>query len=123
MECGDDENAVELLFFDTFTHEKQDLNLDLVQFPHPVNIHEVRVIPLGSRVKADFPGGYRLGATNPSAFVLDMFINNLSCPGAASFERFGRLQIVLNADCTKMQTADADCTKCRLQIALNADCR
>lgn len=39
----------------------QELNLDLVQFPRPVLIHEVRVVPLGTRVTADFPGGVRLG--------------------------------------------------------------
>lgn len=44
-------------------------NMDLVQFPQPVEVSEVRVIPLGCRVQADFPGGHpRLGATNPSAF-------------------------------------------------------
>lgn len=39
----------------------QELNLDLVQFPKPVFISEVRIIPLGARVQADFPGGVRLG--------------------------------------------------------------
>lgn len=39
----------------------QELNLDLVQFPKPVYISEVRIIPLGARVQADFPGGVRLG--------------------------------------------------------------
>ena len=43
--------------------------MDLVQFPQPVEVSEVRVIPLGCRVQADFPGGHpRLGATNPSEF-------------------------------------------------------
>lgn len=73
----------ELLFFDTFSHDisevsiklfylynnqinkiiylLQELNLDLVQFPKPVYISEVRIIPLGARVQADFPGGVRLG--------------------------------------------------------------
>lgn len=39
----------------------QELNLDLVQFPKPVYINQVRVIPLGAKVQADFPGGVRLG--------------------------------------------------------------
>jgi len=39
----------------------QELNLDLVQFPRPVLIGEVRVIPLQTRVQVDVPGGVRLG--------------------------------------------------------------
>lgn len=39
----------------------QELNLDLVQFIKPVYISEIRIIPLGARVQADFPGGVRLG--------------------------------------------------------------
>ncbi|WAR13260.1 VIR-like protein [Mya arenaria] len=49
---------MELLFFETFSHESaEELNLDLVQFPRPVVIEEVRVIPLQTRVQADVPGG------------------------------------------------------------------
>jgi len=40
----------------------QDLNLDLVQFPRPVVVTEVRVVPLGTRVVADVPGNVRLGS-------------------------------------------------------------
>ena len=35
--------------------------MDLVQFPKPVYINQVRVVPLGAKVQADFPGGVRLG--------------------------------------------------------------
>jgi len=35
--------------------------LDLVQFPRPVVVTEVRVVPLGTRVVADVPGNVRLG--------------------------------------------------------------
>ena len=86
----------QLLFFDTFSHDSgglgggQDLNLDLVQFPSPVYINEVRVIPLGAKVKANFPGG-RMGATNPSKFDLELFVNNLRAPGASTFEKIGLL--------------------------------
>ena len=86
----------QLLFFDTFSHDSghigggQDLNLDLVQFPSPVYITEVRVIPLGAKVKANFPGG-RMGATNPSKFDLELFVNNLRAPGASTFEKIGLL--------------------------------
>ena len=87
----------QLLFFDTFSHDTQSLgqpqeiNLDLVQFPSPVYIREVRVIPLGSKVTANLPGGMRLGATNPSKFDLELFVNNLAAPGASTFEAVGSL--------------------------------
>ena len=89
-------DMLQLLFFDTFSHDvgvgaKSELNLDLVQFPSPVYVAEVRVIPLGSRVTANFPGGVRLGATNPSTFQLEFFVNNLKAPGASTFESLGTL--------------------------------
>lgn len=67
----------------------QELNLDLVQFPKPVYVTEVRIIPLGARVQADFPGGVRLGATNPSQFSIEFFVNDLGKPGASTFESLG----------------------------------
>lgn len=72
--------------------------MDLVQFPQPVYIGEVRIIPLGARVQADFPGGVRLGATNPSKFHIELFVNDLSKPGASAFERLGDFQYNQN-DC------------------------
>ncbi|ESO87799.1 hypothetical protein LOTGIDRAFT_234825 [Lottia gigantea] len=84
---------MELLFFDTFTHElTEELNLDLVQFPCPVIIYEIRVIPLRTQVQADLPGGVRLGATNPSSFKLELFVNNLNKPNSSTFENIGVLQ-------------------------------
>ena len=88
----------QLLFFDTFSHDAgmvggvQDINLDLVQFPSPVYISEIRVIPLGAKVKANLPGGVRLGATNPSKFDIELFVNNLKAPGASTFEAIGKLR-------------------------------
>ncbi|KAH1003229.1 hypothetical protein HUJ05_011162 [Dendroctonus ponderosae] len=80
----------ELLFFDTFAHDStEEINLDLVQFPKPVYVTEVRIIPLGARVQADFPGGVRLGATNPSQFEIEFFVNDLGKPGASTFEALG----------------------------------
>ncbi|XP_065211806.1 protein virilizer [Planococcus citri] len=82
----------ELLFFDTFSHgSTQELNLDLVQFTNPVYVTEIRIIPLGARVQADFPGGVRLGATNPSEFSIEFFVNDLSTPGA-TFQNIGILE-------------------------------
>lgn len=47
-----------LVYYNTYL---QELNLDLVQFPRPVLIQEVRIIPLQTKVQADVPGGVRLG--------------------------------------------------------------
>ncbi|XP_030387999.1 protein virilizer [Scaptodrosophila lebanonensis] len=93
------DDGAELVFFDTFSHEEvTDINLDLVQFPKPVFITQVRIIPLGARVQADFPGGVRLGATNPSKFDLEFFVNDLGMPGASAFENLGVLRYNQN-DC------------------------
>jgi len=100
----------QLLFFDTFSHDTLavagtgELNLDLVQFPSPVYVSEVRVIPLGSKVKANFPGGVRLGATNPNKFDLEFFVNNLKAPGASTFESIGVLQYN-HAGCISLATS------------------
>lgn len=80
----------------------QDINLDLVQFPQPVYITEVRIIPLGARVQADFPGGVRLGATNPSKFHIHLFVNDLSKTGASAFENLGDFDYNQN-DCINLQ--------------------
>ncbi|XP_055371185.1 protein virilizer [Condylostylus longicornis] len=96
----------ELLFFDTFSHEaNEDINLDLVQFPKPVYITEVRIIPLGARVQADFPGGVRLGATNPSKFDIEFFVNDLGKPGASTFEILGSLEYNQN-NCIHLECPD-----------------
>lgn len=77
VENSEESSREELIFFDTFSHDLhevswiktanqhlgdakimflQKLNLDLVQFTNPVYISEIRIIPLGARVQADFPG-------------------------------------------------------------------
>ncbi len=43
------------------------------------------------QVLANFPGGMRLGATNPTDFNLEFFVNDLGKPGAATFESLGTL--------------------------------
>ncbi|CAG2171298.1 unnamed protein product [Oppiella nova] len=88
----------ELLFFDTFsqTDGPDGPNLGLVQFPNPIIIKEIRVIPLGARVEADFPGGLRLGATNPSSFELEFFINDLTKGNACTFLDIGCLDYQQN---------------------------
>ncbi|CAH4033007.1 unnamed protein product [Pieris brassicae] len=87
----------DLLFFDTFSHDaSEELNLDLVQFPKSVFVTEIRIIPLGARVEGDFPGGVRLGATNPTKFHIDFFVNDLGKPGACTFEALGSLDYCQN---------------------------
>lgn len=76
--------------------------MDLVQFPQPVYITEIRIIPLGARVQADFPGGVRLGATNPSKFHIELFVNDLAKPGASAFERLGDFEYNQN-DCINFE--------------------
>ncbi|CAI9735216.1 Hypothetical predicted protein [Octopus vulgaris] len=94
-----DSTQVELLFFDTFSHENiEELNLDLVKFSRPAVLHEVHVVPLGTKVQAEVPGGTRLGATNPSSFKLEFFVNNLRKPNAATFEKLGMLEYKDNKD-------------------------
>ncbi|VVD05210.1 unnamed protein product, partial [Leptidea sinapis] len=90
-------DKADLLFFDTFSHDtSEELNLDLVQFPKSVFVTEIRIIPLGARVEGDFPGGVRLGATNPTKFHIDFFVNDLSKPGACTFEALGSLDYCQN---------------------------
>ncbi|KAL3285081.1 hypothetical protein HHI36_019205 [Cryptolaemus montrouzieri] len=99
---------VELLFFDTFAHDNtEEINLDLVQFPKPVYVTEVRIIPLGARVQADFPGGVRLGATNPSQFKIEFFVNDLGKPGASTFESVGGFEYNQNG-CINLECARDD---------------
>ncbi|KAL1380601.1 hypothetical protein pipiens_014065 [Culex pipiens pipiens] len=103
-----DEETPELLFFDTFSHDTYEkLNLDLVQFPKPVYITEVRIIPLGARVQADFPGGVRLGATNPSLFKIELFVNDLGKPGAPTFECLGDFEYNQN-NCIHLECGKPD---------------
>ncbi|XP_022083896.1 protein virilizer homolog [Acanthaster planci] len=93
-----EENMGELLFCDTFSHEnKEDLNLDLVQFPWPVCISEVRVIPRAMVAHPELQDQGRLGETSPSTFKLELFINNLNKPGSAVFEQLGVLDYVDNS--------------------------
>lgn len=67
-----------------------------MQFPKSVYVREIRIIPLGARVEGDFPGGVRLGATNPTKFHIDFFVNDLSKPGASTFEALGSLDYCQN---------------------------
>lgn len=117
------EEEPELLFFDTFAHDVQEvsfyptcqpalnfqmilfsfpnyfqqLNLDLVQFPQAVHITEIRIIPLGARVQSDSSSFIRLGATNPSKFHIDFYVNDLRRP-ASTFECLGSFEYNQN-DC------------------------
>ena len=69
-----------------------------MQFPRPVVIAEIRVVPLQTRIQADVPGGVRLGATCPASFKLEIFVNNLSKPNNSTFEMLGTLNYRENID-------------------------
>lgn len=79
-----------------------------MQFPKPVYVTEVRIIPLGARVHADFPGGVRLGATNPSQFQIEFFVNDLGKPGLSTFESLGGFEYnqngCINLECASSET-------------------
>lgn len=68
----------------------------------------MRIIPLGARVQADFPGGLRLGATNPSKFHIEFFVNDLGKPGASTFECLGNLDYNQN-DCINFRINEMEC--------------
>lgn len=95
-----DEPAQQLVFFDTFSHESPtDITLDLIQFPSPIRISEIRIIPLGARVTAKFPNGDRLGATNPSSFDVSFFVNDLALSSSHStFTKLGSLSYKQNVN-------------------------
>lgn len=81
----------DLLFFDTFSHSGSDKdNFDLVQFPSPVVIDLIKIVPLGQPVKAEIPGNVRIGATNPSNCELEFFINDLTKQDAHTMTDLGK---------------------------------
>lgn len=81
----------DLLFFDTFSHSSSEKeNFDLVQFPSPVVIDLIKIVPLGQPIEAKIPGNVRLGATNPSNCELEFFINDLTKQDAHTMTDLGR---------------------------------
>ena len=103
----------QLLFLDTFSHDGGlSPQCDLVQFPTPVIVEEVRVIPLGARIHVNIESGMnmRLGATLPTRFKLEFFANDVTKPSASTFSSLGILpydqngQIHLNTGNRKIPT-------------------
>eukprot|EP00794_Sanderia_malayensis_P018833 gene18834-20729_t len=86
--------STSLLFVDTFYHDEaqEEMHLDLIGFPRSVSIHEIRVIPHGSRVHAEIKD--KFGETSPRSFKLETFIKNLNKPDATVFEKLGTLDYV-----------------------------
>ncbi|XP_032813674.2 protein virilizer homolog isoform X2 [Petromyzon marinus] len=84
---------VELLFCDSFKHGgvEQNGQVDMVQFPGPVLIQEVRVIPQGVRAHSNLPDPCAYGETTPRAFQLELFFSNITKPNLSVFERLGSL--------------------------------
>lgn len=50
----------------------------------------------------------RLGATNPSKFGIEFFVNDLGKPGVSTFEKLGKLEYnqnnCINLDCDRIPT-------------------
>lgn len=59
-------------------------------------------------MEGDFPGGVRLGATNPTKFLIDFFVNDLSKPGASTFEALGSIDYCQNGQIHMECSANAD---------------
>uniref|UniRef100_UPI00358F68B1 protein virilizer homolog isoform X3 n=1 Tax=Myxine glutinosa TaxID=7769 RepID=UPI00358F68B1 len=83
---------VELLFCDTFKHQApENGQVDMVHFPCPVLIQELRVIPHGVRAHSNLPDICAYGETMPHSFHLDFFFSSPNKPNLAVFERLGSL--------------------------------
>ena len=67
----------------------QGVNLDLIQFNEVVVVQEMRIIPLGAKVEINHCGA-RLGATNPSAFHVEAFVNNRNTKNPPTFQKIAR---------------------------------
>ncbi|CAG11920.1 unnamed protein product, partial [Tetraodon nigroviridis] len=86
------DSLTELLFLDTFKHQKSETNVDVVRFPCGVLITEVRVIPPGIKAHSNLPDSRAFGETSPHAFQLELFFNNLTKPNNPAFNRLGSLE-------------------------------
>ncbi|KPM03619.1 hypothetical protein QR98_0020520, partial [Sarcoptes scabiei] len=64
-------------------------NIGLVQFSCPVLIHEIRIVPLATIVTAECLRSFRLGATNPSSFEINFFVNDLKAKDSSTFLDIG----------------------------------
>lgn len=61
-------------------------------------------------MQADFPGGVRLGATNPSQFQIEFFVNDLGKRGASTFETLGGFEYDQNG-CINLECAPDEIRK------------
>lgn len=68
----------------------------MIQFASPVKLNEIRVVPLGTKIEADFPMvGYRLGATIPSKISLQFYANDATNTSQSVFSEVGWYAILL----------------------------
>ncbi|XP_062500608.1 protein virilizer homolog isoform X2 [Corticium candelabrum] len=87
----------QLLVCDSFSHESEgseetQLRLDLIRFPRPVTVSELRVIPNGCPMHPQLTIATKVGKTAPSSFKLEIFVKNLNQPSVAVMEKFGVLE-------------------------------
>ena len=88
-------NIEYLLFCHTFSHtedhiSEEDLKMDMVTFPYPVYITELRIIPMDHRSPEG--KGQQMGRTQPSESELTIYVDNVYNLQAAVFETFGILK-------------------------------
>ncbi|KAI6657751.1 hypothetical protein LOD99_495 [Oopsacas minuta] len=88
-------NIEYLLFCHTFNHtedhiSEEDLKMDMVTFPYPVYITELRIIPINHRSPEGM--GKQMGQTQPSESELTIYVDNVYNLQAAVFETFGVLK-------------------------------
>lgn len=63
--------------------------MDIINFNCEIAVKEIRIIPLGAKVEVSAVGT-RLGATNPSSFHIEAFVNNRREPHSTTFQRICR---------------------------------
>ena len=84
---------VQLLCIDTYFHS-WNMHMDAVQFPTPVIIEEVRLIPKQQKIYT-YPAlrdpQAVVGFTNPKKFDLQLFCNDVNDPAACTFTDLGTL--------------------------------
>lgn len=80
----------ELLFYETFNHEgSQELHVDLIRFPLPVVVKEVRIVSSETKACSELT---KISRTTPSSFSLDIFCNDSSNPLAPTFDPLGTIE-------------------------------
>ncbi|KAJ8041906.1 Protein virilizer-like [Holothuria leucospilota] len=88
----EDSPSKELLFCSTFCHDEEDqVQLDLIQFPYPVNINELRVVPRGQWAHQKLEEDMHYGQTQPSSLKVEFFFKSCKTDSSAIYQKMGNL--------------------------------